>query len=460
MIETPLYLEISPLDGRYRDRLVHLTDYFSEYMLVRTRCDIEVNYLYALNNIDLFPKITLEELGRIFKYQLVVMQDNDAGYCRIKEIEYTVKHDVKACEIFLQEMLKLNNPGMIHFGLTSEDINNISYSIIFQNFMKYEQLPLLDKVIAQLVKMADQWKASPFPTHTHGQLASPSTAGKELAVFISRLLKLRKKLQEFRFSGKLNGATGNYSALMAAAPQVDWIKFSKDFITILELEPNMVTTQIEDHDRWAEYFNLTRQVNNIIMDLDQDMWLYLSYGYFEQEVKEEEIGSSTMPHKVNPINFENSEGNLGLSNAMLVEMSNKLCRSRMQRDLSDSTVVRNVGVALSHSYLGLEETLHGLEKLKLNERYCIQELKDHPELLAEPIQTILRLAGVKDAYHIMKQITRGKSVESSDSLIACIDNLDVDDIVKEKIKNLKVEEYTGAAEKICEMVLEEAKEII
>jgi adenylosuccinate lyase len=449
-------LEISPLDGRYKDRLKDLSEYFSESALMYTRCDVEISYASFLERkTNVFPIFTWQERDAISDYMSAALY-GDFGLQRIKEIESVVNHDVKACEIFLREKLNLSNPNIIHFGLTSEDINNLSYSILFRDFKCERQQFLLKNILEKLISMAEEYKADSFPAHTHGQMASPTTAGKEIAVFISRLTKLYKKLCAFNFSGKLNGATGNYSAMMSAAPHIDWMEFSKSFITYMGLEPNIVTTQIEDHDCWAEYFNLVRQINNVIMDLDQDMWLYLSYGYFTQEVKVEEVGSSTMPHKVNPINFENSEGNLSLSNALLVEMSNKLCRSRMQRDLSDSTVIRNVGVALSHSYLGWQETLKGLSKLTLNKEFCINELWAHPELLAEPVQTILKVAGVQDPYELLKGFTRGSKVNMED-LIDFAEDLDVDEAVKEKLRLLTVSEYTGLAQKICEMTIEDAK---
>ncbi len=444
---------ISPLDGRYGARLQHLSAYFSEFALMRARCQVELLYVKALNETGLFTKLASEEVQRI-EQALEYFSEED--YHCIKEIENTTRHDVKACEIFLREKVKLHNNNLIHFGLTSEDINNLAYNLLLKTFLETEHLSLFRELLENLCSGASQWKSIPFPARTHGQKASPTTAGKEIAVFINRLLRQYRKLKAFRFMGKLNGAVGNFSAMLAAFPNFDWISFSDRFVESLGLTPNIATTQIEDHDTWAEYFNLTRQINNIVIDLDQDFWNYISHDLFHEEVKAGEVGSSTMPHKVNPINFENSEGNLMLSNSLLTMLSDKLCRSRMQRDLSDSTVERNIGVALSHSYLALTETIKGLQKVRINEAKCRQDLEESPELLSEPIQTILKTAGVEDPYTLLKQFTRGKAI-TQDELLQFIDELDVDKNIKDKLKGLQVISYIGDALRICERVLDIAK---
>ncbi len=440
---------ISPLDGRYGAQLHHLTAYFSEFALMQARCEVELRYVLALNKTGLFSSLTDEETQRITD---AIENFSDADYQKIKEIESVTRHDVKACEIFLREKVALTDNNLIHFALTSEDVNNLAYNLMFKSYLAEEHLPQLTKLLDILCRQAEGWKAIPFPARTHGQKATPTTAGKEIAVFVNRLLRQYRKLKNFRFSGKLNGAVGNFSAMLAAFPDYNWMNFSYRFLERLGLAPNIATTQIEDHDTWAEYFNITRQINNIVIDLNRDIWTYISRDLFHEETKAGEVGSSTMPHKVNPINFENSEGNLMLSNSLLTMLSDKLCRSRMQRDLSDSTVERNIGVALAHSFLALTETMRGLQKVKIDEQNCRAELEDSPELLAEPIQTILKTAGVDDPYSLLKQVTRGKTVTYED-LGQFIDTLDVDNSVKSSLKNLQVSSYIGDAERVCTDVL-------
>ena len=444
---------ISPLDGRYGERLKHLSDYFSEYALMRMRCLVELQYVEALNATDLFPKLTDDELERI---HVLKHSFGTLDYERIKAIETKINHDVKACEVFLRERLRLTNNNMIHFGLTSEDVNNISYTLLIKDFVEEEQNPIISELLTVLVDLADAWKTSPFPARTHGQKASPSTAGKEMAVFIARILRQFKKLKQLRFMGKLNGATGTFSAMLSAFPDYDWLYFSCNFLERLGLIPNIATTQIEDHDTWAEYFSLVQRLNNILLDFNKDVWLYQTLGYLVVTTEKDDVGSSTMPHKVNPINFENSEGNLEISNALLEMLINKLSQSRLQRDLSDSTVQRNIGVALGHSYLAFQETIIGAQKLVLNKERCLQELDDSPELLAEPIQTILRVEGFDDPYSLLKNFTRGKKIEDEDILNLII-GLDVSDDVKGRLRALEVKKYIGYAENICQLVLEDAR---
>ncbi len=448
--------EISPLDGRYAKRLQHLAAYFSEFALMRARCQVELRYVRALDDTQLFPALSQDEIRRIGQ---TIEHFSDDDYRRIKEIEAATRHDVKACEIFLREKVKLSNNYLIHFGLTSEDVNNLAYNLLFQEYLEQEQFPLIKRLLETLCQCAAQWKTIPFPARTHGQKASPTTAGKEIAVYLNRILRQYRKLKTFRFSGKLNGAVGNFSAMLAAFPEYDWLQFSYSLLDSLNLRPNIATTQIEDHDTWAEYFSLTRQINNIVIDLDQDFWIYISYDLFHEETQAGEIGSSTMPHKVNPINFENSEGNLMLSNSLLGTLSDKLCRSRMQRDLSDSTVTRNIGVALAHSYLAITETIKGLQKVKINQEKCQTDLEESPELLAEPVQTILKTIGIDDPYTLLKQFTRGKKI-TQDELQTFIENLNIEDALKDRLQALKVTSYTGAAVRICDNVLDIAKKAI
>jgi len=444
---------ISPLDGRYEEKLAPLQRYFSEDALIRERCAIEIRYIsYLIRKAGIF-RLSRAEQKRLAD---AASDCSSIDVARVKEIESTVRHDVKAVEYYLRERFDFLDPNVIHFGLTSEDINNLAYSRLFAGFMTECQLPRLRELLTLLCSLAEAWERAPFPTRTHGQPASPSTAGKELAVFISRLTRVFTALKAFRFRGKLNGATGNYSAPAAAFPNVDWPGISRGFVESLALEFNPATTQIEGHDAWAEYFDLTRRLNNIVIDMNQDIWTYLMLGFLTQTSNPDEVGSSTMPHKVNPIRFENGEGNLQLSNGLLATLSDKLCRSRLQRDLSDSTVTRSIGTALAHSHLALGETIGGLGTLRLDAEACLRDLREHPELLAEPIQTILRAEGVPNPYERLKEFTRGKRLSPA-SLSAFIGELDVAAPVKRRLKALKVEEYVGLAPEICRRVVAETR---
>ena len=445
--------EISPLDGRYRGRIGHLSAYFSEVALMHARCLVELRYIEALDKTGLFALLTKAEKERIKQTKATFTEDD---FARIKAIEKMVNQDVKACELFLREQLRLENPGLIHFGLTSEDANNLAYTLLFEAYRTEQQVPLLKQLVERLCELVQQWCAVPFPARTHGQAASPTTAGKELAVFLARLLRQYQGLRQFRFRGKLNGATGNYSALMAAFPEHDWIAFSRQFVDGLGFEANPCTTQIEDHDTWSAYFSLTKRINCIVLDMDCDLWAYISRGWFRLKPQQGEVSSSTMPHKVSPINFENSEGNLILSNALLSTLADELTQSRMQRDLSDSTMTRNVGVALAHAHLAVMETLRGLEKLALDETAILRDLEDTPEVLAEAYQTILRTTNVEDPYELLKEQTRGRKVSLED-LHRFVDGLDVSASVKVRLKALRVRDYVGDATKICGLVVEEAR---
>lgn len=444
---------ISPLDGRYGKKTVRLGKYFSEFALMQKRTEVELKYLIALNETGLFVKFTKKEMSNI---KNIINDFKLEYYSEIKNIEKKLNHDVKSVEVFLIEKLSLKNPNMIHFGLTSEDVNNLSYSLLLKEYLKNEQLPQVEKMMKTFFEKADGWKSTIFPARTHGQMASPTTAGKEISVFLNRLFLQYKRLNKFKFCGKLNGATGNYSAMYSTFPKYNWIKFSNEFVEGLDLVPNEVTTQIDSHDIWAEYFSIIIQINNILIDLDKDIWLYLMLGYFTISSNKNEVGSSTMPHKINPINFENSEGNLELSNSMLEFFIRKLTNSRLQRDLSDSTVSRNLGVGLTHAFLGLNETITGLKKVNINEEKCKNEIENHPELLAEPIQTILRRAGFKDPYYEMKKLTRGKMITGK-TITKFIGNLKCGKNVKDELYKLDVLNYIGKAEKITKNVLNKVK---
>lgn len=448
--------QISPLDGRYAAKIGHLGEYFSEFALMEARAQVECAYLLAQEETGLWPALPSDRKAAI---EDIVAHFDDGDFECIKAIEETTRHDVKSVELFLRNELALPDPNRIHFGLTSEDVNNLAFSLMLDSYREEEQLPTLGALIGTLRDMAAPLAAAPMPTRTHGQKASPSTAGKEIAVYIERLLRLYERLAGFRFRGKLNGATGNWSAHVAAFPAHDWIGFSERFVGRLGFEANRATTQIEDHDAWGEYLNLTRQVANVLIDLDRDFWLYLSLGFFKERADDKAVGSSTMPHKVNPIRFENSEGNLEIATGLLGALSDKLSRARLQRDLSDSTATRNVGVALSHVHLAMLETRGGLEKLEYNGALCLAELDDSPELLAEPVQTILRTAGVDDPYELLKQATRGRKVTRED-LLALVDGLDVPEEVKTRCRALRVRDYTGLAETVCARVIARVDEVL
>jgi adenylosuccinate lyase len=451
-----MYKAVSPLDGRYASRMTKHGEYFSEYALMYYRCKMELLYILALDEAKLFAPLSAEEKAKI---QDCIDNFTETDYKRIKAIEDVTKHDVKACEMFLRERTGLRDVNMIHFALTSEDANNLAYTFMLKDYSEKVQLPQVRQLLEKLMELAEKWKMIPFPCRTHGQKASPSTAGKEIAVYVNRIARIYKDMKNFRFYGKLGGAVGNYSAMLAAFPDFDWLSFCHKFMLNQNIEPNVATTQIEDHDSWAAYFDLSRRLNNIVMDLDVDCWLYISYELFYEKSNANEVGSSTMPHKVNPINFENSEGNLMLSNALLTVMSDKLCRSRMQRDLSDSTVQRNMGVALGHAYLAIGETLRGLEKLQLNESNCIAELNDSPELLAEPIQTILKIVGVDDPYTLLKKASRGQKPTKED-LVQLVNSLEIDQLIKDRCNNLESINYIGDAVRICDLVLQQTKALL
>jgi adenylosuccinate lyase len=447
---------ISPLDGRYAARLEPLRACFSERALVGARMEVELRYLRLLHHRGLFPPLREDEAERI---EASLSGATDEDYARVKEIEATTRHDVKAVEIHLRHKLRLTHPQAIHFGLTSEDVTNLAWSRLFDRYLEEQQLPLLDRLLGKLVELAERWRDVSFPSHTHGQPASPTTAGKELAVFAGRLLRLRQQLAGHRFLGKLAGATGNYSAMVAAFPEHDWVELAEQLVHELGLDHNILTTQVEDHDTWARWFDLTRGVNNVIIDLNRDVWAYISRDLYRQRKAPGQVGSSTMPHKVNPINFENSEGNLELSNALLTLLSDKLCRSRMQRDLSDSTVQRNVGVALGHAHLAWLECLGGLDRIELDPAACLRALEAHPELLGEPIQTILKVEGVPDPYELLRQHTQGRTVTRED-LLAMVDGLDLSDAARARIRALTVPGYVGLAPQLTDRVIAAVREEI
>ncbi|MCX6816414.1 MAG: adenylosuccinate lyase [Candidatus Beckwithbacteria bacterium] len=402
---------ISPLDGRYQDKVKELEKYFSEGALIKQRVWVEAKYVLALVDFLETVKVSGQEKQRLLTWAKNL---TDKDCLRVKKIEAEINHDVKAVEYFIRENLgKLGLKKLsvwIHWGLTSEDVNNLAYGVILSRFKKEQLVVLEKKVIEKLLKMAGKYTSVVMPARTHGQIAVPTTVGKELAVFVGRASWWLKKIKEQKLGGKLNGAVGNFNAQVKLYPKKDWLNFSQKFISGLGLQPVAVTTQIEPGDRTALFLDLIRGLNNVWLDLSKDCWLYICLDYFKQKGTGKEVGSSTMPHKVNPIDFENAEGNLELANSILMMMSNKLMISRLQRDLSDSTVKRNFGVVFGHTALAIKSLMKGLGKIEPNTEFLKQEIKNHPEMLGELEQLKMKVAGDEQAYEKIKKMTRGKGV--------------------------------------------------
>ena len=438
-------LELCPLDGRYYEIKNELSSYFSEYAYMKYRVYVEIKWLLYLIDNNIVNSKNNELIKKIY------INFNEDSYLKIKDEEKITKHDVKAVEYFIDKELKemkLDNLiPFVHFGLTSEDINNTAYALMIKDYLNNVYYNEIDNLLNYLKRLSNDYKKIPILAHTHGQPATPTTVGKEFKVYVYRIEEEIKKLKDVLIKAKFNGATGNYSAMSVAYPNVDLVSFSKKFIESLGLIFNPLTTQIENHDYVVTILDITRHINNIILDLDIDMWIYISHGYFKLKVVKDEVGSSTMPHKVNPIKFENSEANLELSNSLLVSLSNKLPRSRMQRDLSDSSSSRNLGISFGYSIQGIKENLRGLEKITVNEELINNELENNWEVLAEPIQTILRKNNIENAYQKLKELTRGKEV-TKEIIREFINNLDIDKNDKEILLNLTPNSYIGLADKL------------
>ena len=442
---------ISPLDGRYGESVKVLSPYFSEAALMRYRLYIEIEYLIALSNekeikeLDVFSNNEQAKLRSIYqKFDAVAAE-------RIKELEINTNHDVKAVEYYIQEKTKKSLHPWIHFALTSEDVNNLSYSLMWKHGLDQIYFPELKSVLKGLKKLAKKYKNASMLSLTHGQSATPTTFGKELAVFCIRLERQLSKIKAHRLLGKFGGATGTWSAHLAAYPKVDWVKFTTRFIKSCGLEPNLITTQIESHDSLAESYQQMIRVNSILNDLCKDMWFYISRGILSQKRIKGEVGSSTMPHKINPIQFENAEGNIGIANSLLGYLSEKLPVSRMQRDLTDSTSLRNQGVALAHSYLSLKSISSGLNRITINKLKMNNELDDHWEVLAEAIQTVLRKSGQEDAYEKLKNLTQGQSINST-LIKNFVSDLKIPEKDKETLFSLNPENYTGLSSKLVDLL--------
>ena len=442
---------ISPLDGRYANSIKDLSDTFSESALMGYRLKIEIEYLIALGNekaIKNLQSFSKDEQSRLRK---IYQNFNTSGAEKVKEIETNTNHDVKAIEYYIQSKVKKSLHPWIHFALTSEDVNNLSYSLMWQNGLKQVYLPTLLSVNKELKKLARKYKGSPMLALTHGQPATPTTFGKELAVFCSRLDRQIPQMKSHPLLGKFGGATGTWSAQTVAYPKVNWLNFSERFIKKLGLEPNLITTQIEPHDSLAESFHQVVRINSILTDLCRDMWAYISRGILGQKKVAGEVGSSTMPHKINPIQFENAEGNMGIANALLNHFAAKLPVSRMQRDLTDSTTLRNQGAALGHSYLALQNILKGLNRITINKTQMSKELDNHWEVLAEAIQTILRKSGKRDAYEQLKVLTRGQFI-NAEAMANFVSGLKVSDEDKQTLINLTPAGYIGLAPKLVDLI--------
>ena len=442
---------ISPLDGRYGNSLKELSTYFSEKALMRYRLLIEVEYLIFLGK-----EKGIKELSPFSKNQknnLRKLYENftDADAKKIKNIEMKTKHDVKSVEYFLQSNLAKKYQPWVHFALTSEDVNNLSYSLMWKDGIKNVYLPSLVQIQKKIKNLAKINKNISMLSLTHGQPATPTTFGKELAVFAARLNRQVDQIKTHKLLGKFGGATGTWSAQIAAYPNVNWIRFASKFIKAVGLSPNTITTQIEPHDSIAESFHQIIRVNSILTDLCRDMWSYISRNVLIQKKVAGEVGSSTMPHKINPIQFENAEGNMGVSSSILIHLSTKLPVSRMQRDLTDSTTLRNQGVALGYSYLALINILNGLSRITVNKVKIKSELNQHWEVLAEAVQTILRKSGKLDAYEQLKLLTRGKKIDQG-AISEFVSSLSIPIEDKEVLLSLTPESYVGLSSKLVEMI--------
>lgn len=445
---------LSPLDGRYHGKVSALRPYFSEYALIRYRVQIEIEWFKALSQEPEISEVSAFSAKVVEYLDDLVTNFSEADAEAVKAIESRTNHDVKAIEYWLKQRLMQNAEiiaplEFIHFACTSEDINNLSHGLMLLHSRDRVMLPALENIITRLCDMAHQLATTPMLARTHGQPATPTTLGKELANFIYRLKRASKRLSGIVMLGKINGAVGNYNAHLAAYPDLDWERLSRDFVERLGLEFNPYTTQIEPHDAIAELLDAYSRVNTVLLDLDRDLWGYISLGYFKQTTRVGEIGSSTMPHKVNPIDFENSEGNLGIANALLRHLSEKLPVSRWQRDLTDSTVLRNLGVALGHTLLAYDSCSKGLNKLEVSPERLVQDLENAWEVLAEPIQTVMRRYGLPNPYEQLKELTRGKGGITKQMLHQFIGGLALPEVEKARLLKMTPQSYTGKASELA-----------
>lgn len=444
---------ISPLDNRYNNKIEELALNFSESNLNKVRFEIEIEWLIFLcskggKNFPTLSKMDIKNL------QSLKSSFNEKSAKKIKSIEKRTNHDVKAVEYFIREELKKSSKlkkyeHLVHFALTSEDINSLSYAILLRD-AQIIYIKKLEVIIADINKRARSWASIPMLARTHGQAASPSTLGKEMKVFAERLKRQRDSLKNMKPMAKFGGATGNFHTLVISDAKVNWLAQTQKFLASFKVEQNPMTTQIEPHDGIAEVAHCIQRINNILIDFNQDIWMYIANDLFKLKLSEGEVGSSTMPHKVNPIDFENSEGNLGLSNAMMEFFANKLTKSRLQRDLSDSTVLRNLGVGFGYSYVGFSSVLRGLDKLTPNKKQARKELENNWQILAEAIQIVMKLEGLDNAYEIIKSKTRGISLDKN-SYAELVENLDISENAKDTLKKLTPMNYLGIAQKLSKL---------
>ncbi len=448
-MELNLLTAISPIDGRYRDKTNKLGKYFSEYALIKYRVHVEIEYFISLCSLPL-PQLKAIDKDTIDKLRTIYRDFTEEDAAKVKEIEKVTNHDVKAVEYFIKDKIKEIGENIykykefIHFGLTSQDINNTSVPLSIKEALVNVYYPAIEELISQLKDYAEEWENIPMLAKTHGQPASPTRLGKEIEVFVYRLTEQLNILKNCKITAKFGGATGNFNAHTVAYPNIDWKKFADNFINkSLGLEREQWTTQISNYDNICAIFDALRRINTIILDLDRDFWLYISMNYFKQKIKAGEVGSSAMPHKVNPIDFENSEGNIGIANAILQFLARKLPVSRLQRDLTDSTVLRNIGVPFAHSLIAIKSTLKGLRKLILNEDKINKDLEDTWTVVAEAIQTILRREGYPNPYEALKKLTRTNSKITEKEIHNFIKGLNVTDKIKKELLSITPYNYIG-----------------
>ena len=457
MLDLSKLTAINPIDGRYQDQTAELRGICSEFGLMRRRLRVELAWFKALSqceDVAELPPFSVEAQQTLDRIEASFSHDDAES---VKSIEKKINHDVKAIEYFLKSKIESIDElrpfaEFVHFSCTSEDINNLAYALMLKDTAHKVLIPKMEDIVSLLSFSASTYAEKAMISRTHGQPASPTTMGKELANYIARLSRQLDSIKKIEYLGKFNGAVGNYNALSFAYPEADWIRISEKFVLGLGLSWNEYTTQIEPHDYLAEFFDNLSRFNNVLLDLSKNLWSYISIGYFSQKIKESEVGSSTMPHKVNPIDFENAEGNLGLSNAISFYLSNKLPNSRFQRDLSDSTVLRNIGLPLAYSLIAYNSLIKGLPKLALNENALKNDLKNNWEVLAEPIQTAMRKYGVSEPYEKLKQLTRGKKLDET-NIKKIIQGLDLPAELEKQLLALRPESYTGKASKLVERLV-------
>lgn len=446
---------ISPLDGRYRERTAELAPYVSEFSLIKTRIEIEARYLVALSNVGLVRKLTKAERVKLESFgEQIDLKEAE----KVKKIEEETRHDVKAMERVFRTLLSGTSLAdvieMVHFGLTSEDVNNLAYRLMLTRATENVCIPILDTFTTGLIERAEKFKATPMLARTHGQAAVPTTVGKELIVFAARLNREVRKFEGLQLSGKLTGAVGNFNSLQFTSPEIDWIKFSRDFVKKMGFAPNLASTQINPYEDVIEFLQTYQRANSIIVDFDQDMWRYISDDWFVQEVRKGEVGSSTMPQKVNPIDFENSEGNLQMANGVIEALSRKLGVSRLQRDLSDSTSIRNIGTVLAYSTIGYKSAITGLSRVRPNEQKIASDLNRDWAILSEGVQTLLRRVGIEDPYTMVATLTRGEHI-TQDQWLDWIDRLPISPEQKRQLRELSPETYVGLSVELTERAIKQ-----